>query len=70
MACELTIWNSKTHEKQTYTCDEENSAKIVESDHSGSGTGEYVDVEGKTFSVDWSEWRLVKFVRVREEAPA
>ena len=67
MACEITLWNSKTGKKQTFTCDEENAAKLVEDEHGGSGSGKYKDVKGSAVSADWSTWRLIKFSRTRDK---
>lgn len=65
MACELTVWNRQTGQKQVFTCDEDNAGKIIEQEHAGHGTGRYTDVAGKSFEVDWTKSRLIRFVRQR-----
>lgn len=63
MACHLAIYDPEAGNKQTYVCDEENAGKIVEDDHAASQSGEYGDVEGNKFQVDWTKQRLVSFKR-------
>lgn len=68
MACDLTIWNTEDKSKRVVQCDEDNTTKVIEDDHAAKATGEYTDTAGKTFSVDWTKQRLVKFNRRREES--
>jgi len=36
---------------------------LVSDDHAAKGPGEYTDVNGKKFSVDWTKARLIGFNR-------
>jgi hypothetical protein len=63
MACELSVYNTETKTKQLYVCDEDNAAKMVENDHAASASGQYTDVKGNSFTVDWKKQRLVSFKR-------
>ncbi len=63
MACELVVYNPDAKSKKTYTCDEANTERLVTDDHAAKGSGEYTDVGGKKFSVDWTKSRLVGFAR-------
>jgi len=63
MACHLVICDPAAKSRQSYTCDEDNSSRIVEDDHAASATGEYADTAGKKFSVDWTKQRLIGFKR-------
>ncbi len=67
MACELTLWDSTRKTKTTVVCDEENAAKVIADEHAAKASGQYVDVEGKTFSADWTTCRLIRFNRTRAE---
>lgn len=63
MACTLIVFDTETRAKDTYVCDEEQTARIVEDDHAASGSGEYTDTGGQTFNVDWTRQRLIRFDR-------
>ncbi len=63
MACQLAVYNTQTKVKNQYTCDEQNASKVVEDDHAAKATGQYTDTSGKSFSVDWTQCRLVSFNR-------
>jgi len=67
MACDLTVWDTQGKAKMAVVCDEENAGKIIVDDHAARATGQYVDVSGKAFSVDWTKYRLIRFNRRREE---
>ncbi len=63
MPCTLTVFDTESREKTTYVCDEDHTARMVEDDHAAGGSGEYADVDGKAFSIDWTRKRLVAFNR-------
>lgn len=63
MACELVVYEPRTKQRQTYTCDEENLTRIVEDDHAAQKAGDYKDVNGRSFHVDWTTARLVSLAR-------
>jgi len=63
MPCTLTVFDTESRAKNTYVCDEEQTARIVEDDHAAGGTGEYTDADGQSFSVDWTRQRLIAFSR-------
>ena len=63
MACEVVIYDPASKQRAQYTCDEDNAARVVQDDFAASGSGQYQDVSGKSFSVDWRGSRLVSFTR-------
>jgi len=63
MACTLTVFDTNSRAKNTYVCDEDQTARMVEDDHAAAGNAEYTDTEGKSFSVDWTRQRLIRFNR-------
>ncbi len=67
MPCHVVVFETATRTRSEHTCDEENTARIVEDDHAAKSTGEYRDLAGETFAVDWTRSRLVSFQRKRED---
>lgn len=67
MPCTLTVYNTASGDKSRYVCDEDNTTRLVEDDHAASGTGEYTAVDGTSFKVDWTQCRLIGFVRKRDD---
>lgn len=67
MPCHLVVFEPQTRAKQTWICDEENTERLVGDDHAAEGAGEYSDVQGTRFSVDWTKSRLTGFTRYRED---
>ena len=67
MPCHLTVYDPDTKSKQTWICDEANTERLVTDDHEAAGAGEYTNVDGRCFSVDWTRQRLIGFVRKRED---
>jgi hypothetical protein len=65
MPCYLTVYDLQAKTKQTYTCDEDNAARVIEDEHTAGGSGEYADVQGKPFKADWTRHRLIAFKRER-----
>ena len=63
MPCHLTVYDPDASTKQTYTCDEENTERVITDEHAATGSGEYTDVDGNTFKADWTKQRLVAFKR-------
>lgn len=63
MACQMVVYNPQTKSRAQYVCDEQNTTRVVEDDHAAKTTGQYTDVSGKAFSVDWTQYRLVSFSR-------
>jgi hypothetical protein len=63
MACQLTIYDPVSKKRDQYTCDEENAGRVVVDDHAAAAAGQYQDVSGKAFQVDWKQSRLVSFAR-------
>ncbi len=68
MACHLVVYDPNTKSKQTYICDEANTERLVSDDHAAKGPGEYVDLDGRKFSVDWTQSRLIGFTRKQDKA--
>ena len=66
MACHLKVWSRESGQCQTYVCDEENTGKIIEDDHASKGKRTYNDTRRTEFSVDWTQCRLIHFVRKTE----
>jgi hypothetical protein len=67
MPCHLVVYHSDSRTRNEYVCDEENTSRVVEDDHAAKGAGEYTDVSGNQFTVDWTQSRLVGFVRKRDD---
>ena len=63
MPCHLVVYEPDTKSKKTYACDEANTERLVTDDHAAKGPGEYTDVNGHKFSVDWTKARLIGFSR-------
>jgi hypothetical protein len=63
MPCHLVVYDPNSKSKQTYICDEANTERLVSDDHAAKGSGEYTDVNGQKFSVDWTKSRLISFAR-------
>ncbi len=63
MPCTLVVYDPDTKAKQTHVCDEPNTERLVSDDHAAKGKGEYTDVNGRQFSVDWTKNRLISFSR-------
>ena len=66
MACHLKIWNRESAQCQAYVCDEENTGRIIEDDRVSKSKGTYTDTGHAEFSVDWTQCRLIHFVRKAE----
>jgi len=66
MACHLRIWSRESGQSQNCVCDEENTVKIIEDDHTSKGKATYTDTSGAEISVDWTQSRLVYFARKAE----
>lgn len=67
MPCHLTVYDPAGPSKQTWVCDEANTERVVGDDHAAAGSGEYTDVSGRRFTVDWTRCRLIGFVRKRDD---
>ncbi len=67
MPCTLTVYNTASGDKRRYVCDEDNTSRVVEDDHAAAGSGAYTAVDGGAFSVDWTQCRLIGFVRKRDD---
>ncbi len=65
MPCYLVVYNPQTRVRSEYTCDEDTTTRVVEDDHAAGAAGEYTDVSGQSFRVDWTQSRLVSFLRKR-----
>lgn len=63
MPCHLVVYETDTKSKKTYDCDEANTERLVSDDHAAKGSGEYTDVKGQKFNVDWTKARLIGFNR-------
>jgi len=63
MPCNLLVYDTNSKEKTTYVCDEDTTTRVVEDDFAIKSSGEYTDVEGKSFGVDWENCRLIGFAR-------
>ncbi len=63
MACHLSIYDPGAKTQKPYVCDEDNTARVMQDDHAAGATGEYTDVDGNAFSIDWTKQRLVGFRR-------
>jgi len=66
MPCQLVVYDPDAKSKQTYVCDEANTERLVGDDHAAKGPGEYTDVTGRKFTVDWTKKRLIGFARKRD----
>ena len=67
MACHLRIWSRESGQSHSYVCDEENTVRIIEDDHISKGKGSYADRSGAEINVDWTQSRLVFFIRKNED---
>lgn len=67
MPCHLVVYDPDAKSKQTYICDEANTERLVSDDFAASGSGEYTDVDGQNFSVDWTRNRLIGFLRKSDD---
>ena len=67
MPCHLVLFDPESKTRSDYECDEANTAHAVEDDYAAKSTGTYADVNGKSFSVDWTKTRLVSFARKRDD---
>lgn len=67
MPCHLVVYRPSDRSRAEYVCDEENTARLVEDDHGAKVTATYTDVQGRSFEVDWTQQRLVSFLRRRED---
>lgn len=63
MSCHLVVYETDTKSKHTYACDEANTERLVADDHAAKASGEYTDVNGTKFNVDWTKSRLISFAR-------
>ncbi len=63
MPCHLVVYDPDTKSKKTYICDEANTERLVSDEHAAKGPGEYTDVKGQKFSLNWTKARLVGFAR-------
>jgi hypothetical protein len=63
MPCTLVIYEPETKARQTRVCDEASAERLVSDDHAAKAVGEYTDVNGGKFSVDWTKNRLIGFAR-------
>lgn len=63
MPCEVVVYDTKSKAKTQYVLDEDNTTRLVEDDRAASKSGEYTDASGKSFSVDWTQYRLIRFAR-------
>ena len=63
MACTMTVYDATSNAKNKYVCDEDTTTRVVEDEFAGSATGEYTGTDGKNFSVNWQNCRLVAFSR-------
>jgi hypothetical protein len=63
MPCDLVVYDPDTKSKKTYTCDEANSERVVTDDQAAKGPGEYTDLTGRKFGVNWTKARLIGFAR-------
>ena len=63
MPCHVVVYDADKKAKNTYACDEANTERLVTDDHAAKGPGEYTDVNGRKFSVDWTKARLISFAR-------
>ena len=67
MPCHLVVYQPESKQRTEYDCDENNTARAVEDDHAAKGAGEYTDIAGQVFRVDWTQCRLVGFTRKRDD---
>jgi len=67
MPCHLVVYHPESKKRDEYDCDEENTTRAVEDDHAAKGAGEYTDIHGQAFRVDWTQHRLVGFTRKRDD---
>jgi hypothetical protein len=63
----MKVWNRESGQCQSHVCNEENTVRIIEDDHTSKGKGTYTDTSGAEISVDWTQSRLVYFVRKNED---
>jgi hypothetical protein len=67
MPCDLTVFDTQARTKTVYRCDEGTTSRLVEDDHAAKATGEYTNVAGNRFSIDWTTCRLIGFSRKRDD---
>jgi hypothetical protein len=70
MACTLTVFDTESRAKNTYVCDEDQTARIIEDEHAAAGRGQYTDTGGQSFDVDWTRQRLIRFNREGKAPPS
>ena len=67
MPCKLLVYDTASKTKTRYICDEDTTTRLFEDEFAAADTGEYTNVEGETFGVDWTTNRLIGFLRKSDD---
>lgn len=67
MPCHLKVYDPDAATTVQYVCDEDTTSRVVEDDHAAASSAEYTDLDGKSFTVDWTRQRLVGFLRQADD---